>query len=245
MKLTTGIGINELGSMLPVLTSGGAALSPAALMLADYDDGMAIDWVGGGLAVKDSGEFIYDGAIVDYAPATVTGDISPGSNPYVTVSNLNRVAIDTSGIPLTEGRGTIVQTMYGGWGSYVPVWVGASSLIDVNNGISLLRFGASFTDTRLRLVDAGGTGASAIVAGYDISDENTVFKTGLTWQNAVGARCTVDGVATGTGSAALNITWNQNYIAFGVHLLADTAKIVSTLWLPTYSDEATLASLTS
>jgi hypothetical protein len=235
--------LSSLASLGSRKTSG--ALSAAALMLADYDDGMAIDWVGGGLAVKDSGEFIYDGAIVDYAPATVTGDISPGSNPYVTVNNLNRVAIDTSGIPLTEGRGTIVQTMYGGWASYVPVWMGASSLIDVNNGVTLLRFGTGGVDTRLRIVDAGGTGVSAFVTGYDISDENTVFKTGLTWQNAVGARCTVDGVATGTGSAVLNITWNQNYIGFGAHIVADTAKIISTLWLPTYSDEATLASLTA
>jgi hypothetical protein len=223
----------------------GGTLSAAAAMLADYEDGMAIDWLSGTLAVKDSGEFIYDGAIVDYAPATVTGAISPGSNPYVTVNNLNRVAIDTSGIPLTEGRGTIVQTMYGGWGSYVPVWVGASPLIDVNNSISLLRFGTGGADTRLRLVDAGGTGASAFVTGYDISDDSTVFKTGLTWQNAVGARCTMDGVATGVGSAALNLTWNQNYIGFGAHPVADAAKIISTLWLPTYSNEATLASLTS
>jgi hypothetical protein len=219
-------------------------LSPAALMLVPHENGMAIDWVGGGLAVKDSGEFIYDGAIVDYAPATVTGDISSGSNPYVIVNNLNRVAIDTSNIPLTEGQGTIVQTMYGGWASYVPVWMGATPLIDVNNGISLLRFGNGGVSTRLRLVDTGGTGASAVVTGYDISDENTVFKTGLTWQNAVGPRCTVDGVATAIGSASLNITWNQNYIGFGAHVIGDDAKIISTLWLPNYSNEAALASLT-
>jgi hypothetical protein len=220
--------------------SSGEVVSPAVAMLADYDDGMAIDWLSGTLANKQSGALTYDGDIASFPSTTVTGSLAPTVDDDVLVNSSNSLIVATSGISLTSGRGTLIQTLKGGFGNYNPFWISDANPLDTGDSISLIRFG---TQARLRIADSdGGSAGSAIPAG-DMSNTATTHKVGSTWLSGTGCRCTVNGAGT-SFDASVSFVFAQTYMGFG-GVSGVGANLVQTLWLPTYSDEATLASLTS
>jgi hypothetical protein len=231
--------IGRVGRLGAVGGGGGVVLSPAAAMLADYDDGLA--WVAESqsLAIKVGGSLTYDGDLLTHPDMTVTGT-PVFSGDYVVTSGANRFSLLLSAFPSGFNTAhTIVSWVYGGYGGYQS-WAaftgaGASPYM-----------GANVNGTRAWLFSSGGSPDNVSATPTTaVSNTAQVFRVGYSFEQAVAARCLVNGGAQAQDTtvncnfAFDRISWGSNAIGTG------SARTQKWLCLPTASSLAQLQALTA